>query len=72
MEAGNRGAYESGKISIGFNIEFPFKQAPNSYQNHETSFKYLVIRKTMLIKHSNAACIIFSSVLGTMDEYLKH
>ena len=40
MEAGNRGAYEAGKVSVGCNIELPFEQQPNPYQTRMMSFKY--------------------------------
>jgi uncharacterized protein (TIGR00730 family) len=67
MEAGNRGAYETGEISVGCNIELPFEQQPNPYQNKFLSFKYFFVRKTMFIKYSNAY-IIFPGGFGTLDE----
>lgn len=70
MEAGNRGAFEAGGISVGVNIELPFEQQPNPYQTHELTFKYFMIRKTMFIKYSNAY-IIFPGGFGTMDEIFE-
>ncbi len=70
MEAGNRGAYEAGGISVGVNIELPFEQQPNPYQTLEITFKYFMIRKTMFIKYSNAY-IIFPGGFGTMDEVFE-
>jgi uncharacterized protein (TIGR00730 family) len=70
MEAANRGAFEAGKVSVGCNIELPFEQIPNPYQNKFLTFKYFFVRKTMFIKYSNAY-IIFPGGFGTMDELFE-
>lgn len=70
MEAANRGAFESKKVSVGCNIELPFEQMPNPYLTKSLTFKYFMVRKTMFIKYSNAY-IIFPGGYGTMDELFE-
>lgn len=57
MEAANRGAYERGAPSIGFNIELPREQAPNPYITPDLCFRfhYFAIRKLHLLERAKAA-----------------
>jgi uncharacterized protein (TIGR00730 family) len=70
MEAANRGAFESGGVSIGCNIQLPFEQKPNPYVNRSVTFEHFFIRKVLLVKYSYAF-IIMPGGFGTMDEFFE-
>jgi uncharacterized protein (TIGR00730 family) len=70
MEAANRGAYESGGMSIGCNIRLPFEQKENAYLNKSVTFEHFFVRKTLLSKYSYAF-IIMPGGFGTMDEFFE-
>ena len=70
MEAANRGAQESGGLSIGCNIELPFEQDINPYVDLGIEFRYFFVRKTMFVKYAEAF-VIFPGGLGTMDELFE-
>jgi uncharacterized protein (TIGR00730 family) len=70
MEAGNKGAFDAGGVSVGCNIELPQEQTPNPYQTVELHFRYFLVRKMMFVKYS-MAFVIFPGGLGTMDELFE-
>ena len=69
MEAANRGAYEIGAKSIGFNIELPHEQEPNPYITPQLCFQfsYFALRKFHFVLRA-AALVVFPGGFGTMDE----
>lgn len=67
MEAVNRGAYEVGGISLGFNIKLPHEQTPNVYTTDEYTFDYFFTRKQCLVDISKAYVYCVGGI-GTIDE----
>jgi uncharacterized protein (TIGR00730 family) len=72
MEAANRGAFDVGAPSIGFNITLPKEQKPNPYITPELNFRfhYFAMRKMHLAMRANALAI-FPGGFGTMDELFE-
>ncbi len=70
MEAANRGAKESGGVSIGSNIVLPREEEPNPYLDHWVDFEYFFVRKVMLLKYSYGF-VVLPGGFGTMDEIFE-
>jgi len=70
MEAANKGAYESGGISVGCNIRLPEEQQRNAYMHHWVTLDYFFVRKFLLLKYSYAF-VVLPGGWGTMDEMFE-
>ena len=70
MEAGNKGAINNKGLSVGLNIELPFEQTANSYQDISLQYRYFFARKVMFVKYS-IGYVCMPGGFGTMDEFFE-
>jgi uncharacterized protein (TIGR00730 family) len=72
MEAANRGAFDAGAKSVGFNIALPAEQTPNPYITPALCFQfhYFALRKMHFLLRAKAL-IAFPGGFGTMDEVFE-
>ena len=72
MEAANRGAFEAGDQTIGFNISLPREQYPNPYISPGLSFRfhYFALRKMHFMLRARAI-VAFPGGFGSFDELFE-
>ena len=70
MEAANKGASESGGVSVGLGIELPFESGLNQWVDLGVNFRYFFARKTMFVKYSQGFAVLPGG-LGTLDEMFE-
>ncbi|MGJ0516458.1 MAG: LOG family protein [Methylomicrobium sp.] len=72
MEAANRGAFDTGALNIGLNINLPYEQFPNPYITPELCFRfhYFAMRKLHFLLRAKAM-VVFPGGYGTFDELFE-
>ncbi|WP_218138393.1 TIGR00730 family Rossman fold protein [Thermoleophilum album] len=70
MEAANRGARDTGALSIGLNIDLPYEQRLNDYVDLGLNFRYFFVRKLLFVRYAQAF-VIFPGGFGTLDEMFE-
>ncbi|QZN86403.1 TIGR00730 family Rossman fold protein [Cellulomonas sp. C5510] len=70
MSAANKGASESGGLSVGLGIELPFEQGMNPWVDLGVNFRYFFARKTMFVKYAEGF-IVLPGGFGTFDELFE-
>ncbi len=72
MEAANRGAFDIGAKSIGYNVTLPMEQRPNAYITPSLCFQfhYFAIRKMHFLMRARAM-VAFPGGFGPLDELFE-
>lgn len=67
MEAANKGAFHGKSPSVGLNIQLPFEQSGNPYQDISQTFRHFFPRKVMFVRYATAY-VVMPGGFGTLDE----
>ena len=67
MEAANKGAFHGKSPSVGLNIQLPFEQHGNAFQDISQTFRHFFARKVMFVKFATAY-VVMPGGFGTIDE----
>ncbi|MCS6929353.1 MAG: TIGR00730 family Rossman fold protein [Saprospiraceae bacterium] len=72
MEAGNKGAWMKGGVSVGLNINLPFEQSHNPFIAPALNLKhrYFFVRKVMFVKYAQGF-VVMPGGFGTLDELFE-
>jgi uncharacterized protein (TIGR00730 family) len=70
MAGANKGAHESGGVSVGLGIELPFEQGMNEWVDLGVNFRYFFARKTMFVKYAQGF-VVLPGGFGTFDELFE-
>ena len=70
MEAANRGAYQAGGVSIGFNIKLPMEQKLNDFTTENYQFEHFFGRKVAMTLDANGY-VYCGGGFGTFDELFE-
>lgn len=72
MEAGNRGAHQSGGTSVGLCISLPNEPSANAYiaKDFRIHFNYFFARKVMFVKYAQGF-VVLPGGFGTLDEFFE-
>jgi hypothetical protein len=72
MEAANRGAFEAGGPSVGYNIILDHEQGLNRYATPGLEFEFTNFStRKMALRHGSMGLVYFPGGFGTMDELFE-